>query len=73
MSDEEDIILDDTEEYGARKIRVSGVDVKILAKTVEYCGENGQMVTESYSDYSRKQICNEYATLDDFINKWNSN
>ena len=57
---------------GARKIRVSGVDVKILAKTVEYRGEDGQMVTESYSDYSRKHIRKEYASLDDFISKWNT-
>jgi type I restriction enzyme, R subunit len=57
---------------GARKIRVSGVDVKILAKTVEYRSEDGQMVTESYSDYSRKHIRSEYASLDDFINKWNT-
>jgi type I restriction enzyme, R subunit len=46
------------------------VDVTILAKTVEYLGEDGQMVTESYCDYSRKHICKEYASLDDFINKW---
>ncbi|MEM9280257.1 MAG: DEAD/DEAH box helicase family protein [Verrucomicrobiota bacterium] len=59
-------------EYGTKKIRVSGVDVNILAKTVEYRGEDGQMVTESYSDYSRKHIRNEYASLDDFINKWNT-
>ncbi len=70
--DEDEIIQEDAEEYGTRKVRVSGVDVTILAKTVEYCGEDGQMVTESYSDYSRKHICNEYATLDDFINKWNT-
>ncbi|MDF1740798.1 MAG: DEAD/DEAH box helicase family protein [Verrucomicrobiales bacterium] len=59
-------------EYGSKKIHVSGVEVKILAKTVEYRGDDGQMVTESYADYSRKNILNEYASLDDFINKWNS-
>ena len=30
------------------------------------------MVTESYSDYSRKHIRNEYDSLDDFINHWNA-
>lgn len=59
-------------EYGAKKIQVSGVEVNILTKTVEYRGEDGRMVTESYCDYSRKQIRNEYASLDDFINKWNT-
>jgi type I restriction enzyme R subunit len=57
--------------YGTKKIHVSGVEVSILAETVEYRGEDGQMVTESYRDYSRKHIRNEYASLDDFITKWN--
>lgn len=57
---------------GVKKLRVSGVDVRILAKTVEYRGDDGRMVTESYSDYSRKNIRKEYASLDDFINKWNT-
>lgn len=64
--------LDPDPPGGSRKIRVSGVDVKILAKTVEYRGDDGQMVTESYSDYSRKHIRKEYASLDDFIGKWST-
>ena len=63
---------DDEGGVGVTKIRVSGVDVKILAKRVEYLGPDGQMVTESYRDYSKNQIKNEFASLDDFINKWNS-
>ena len=55
---------------GSKKIHVSGVEVNILAKTVEYRGDDGQMVTESYCDYSRKHIRNEYASLDDFITRW---
>jgi type I restriction enzyme R subunit len=45
--------------------------VKILAKRVEYLGPDGQLITESYKDYSKKQIRSEYASLDDFLNKWN--
>jgi len=56
---------------GVYKVRVSGVDVKILAKRVEYLGEDGQLVTESYRDYSRKYIREEFASLDVFIKKWN--
>lgn len=67
-----DVVNEDPEEYVTKKIRVSGVDVKILLKTVEYRGDDGQMVTESYRDYSRKNILKEYASLDDFINKWNT-
>lgn len=64
---------DEVEEpEGVYKVRVSGVDVRILSERVEYLGEDGRMVTESYRDYSRKNILKEYASLDDFINKWNS-
>ena len=40
-----------TDPEGVYKVRVSGVDVKILAKRVEYLGEDGQLITESYRDY----------------------
>ncbi len=60
------------EESGVYKVQISGVEVRILAKRVEYLGPDGQMVTESYRDYSKNQIQSEYASLDDFISKWNS-
>ena len=60
------------EPEGVYKVRVSGVDVSIVAERVEYLGEDGQMVTESYRDYSRKNIRKEYTSLDEFLNKWNS-
>jgi len=59
-----------SEPPGVYKVRVSGVDVRILSERVEYLGDDGQMVTESYRDYSRNNIRKEYASLDDFINKW---
>lgn len=55
-----------------RKFHVSGVEVRILSERVEFLGEDGQMVTESYRDYSRKNIRKEFASLDDFLQKWNS-
>ena len=60
------------EPEGVYKVRVSGVDVRILAERVEYLGEDGKMVTESYRDYSRKNIRKEFASLDDFIRTWKS-
>lgn len=70
--DLDDIGGETDEPEGVYKVRVSGVDVRILSEKVEYLGEEGQMVTESYKDYSRKNIRKEYTSLDDFINKWNS-
>ena len=63
---------DDDEGSGVKKIVVSGVQVRILSERVEFLAEDGQMVVESYRDYSRKNIRKEYASLDDFLNKWNS-
>jgi type I restriction enzyme R subunit len=63
---------DDDPSPGVRKLHVSGLEVKILAKTVEYRGDDGKMVTESYRDYSRKYIRKEYTSLDDFIKKWSA-
>ncbi|TVZ39355.1 type I restriction enzyme R subunit [Alteromonadaceae bacterium 2753L.S.0a.02] len=55
-----------------KKVVVSGVEVSILSERVEFLGEDGQMVTESYRDYSRKNIRKEYASLDEFLQKWNT-
>ena len=57
---------------GAKKFYVSGLEVHIVAERVEYIGEYGQLVTESYVDYSRKHIRHEYASLDDFLTTWRS-
>jgi type I restriction enzyme R subunit len=65
-------LREDEFEYGSKKIYVSDVEVHILTKTVEYRGEDGHMITESYRDYSRKHIRREYGSLDVFINKWNN-
>lgn len=74
IDDEDHDAIDEGEQasYGSKKLRVSGVDVKILSKHVEYRGEDGQMVTESYRDYSRKNIRKEFASLDEFLTKWKS-
>ncbi len=56
---------------GQQKFHVAGVEVSILAKRVQYRGEDGELVTESYRDYSKKNILKEFASLDDFVNTWN--
>jgi len=61
----------DEDGEGVKKFRVSGVDVKIIAERVEYLGPDGELITESYRNFSRKQIQSEYASLDDFLKRWN--
>ena len=60
---------DDTDE-DVKKFHVSGVDVRIISERVEYVGDDGKMITESYRDYSRNNIRKEFASLDDFLQKW---
>ncbi len=63
---------DEEEASGVTKFRVGGVDVKIIAKRVEFLGPDGKLITESYRDYTRKQIRSEFASLDAFLSKWNA-
>jgi len=60
------------EEPGTYKVRVSGVDARIISERIEYIGPDGNLITESYKDFSRKQIQSEYASLDEFLNHWHS-
>jgi type I restriction enzyme R subunit len=53
-----------------KKYRVRGVEVKILNERVQYYDKDGKLITESLTDYTKRNILNEYATLDAFINVW---
>ena len=63
---------DDEGGEGIQKIRVSGVDARIIDERIEYLGPDGELITESYKDFTRKQIQSEYASLNDFLKRWNS-
>ena len=52
------------------KFRVRGVDVTILNERVQYYDKDGKLITESVTDYSKKNILGEYATLDAFLRAW---
>lgn len=54
------------------KIRVNGVEINIYNEICSYYDKNGKQVTESLKDFSKRSILNEYTSLNDFINKWNS-
>ena len=55
----------------SRKIVVSGVPVRIIAERVEFIGPDGKLITESYREFARKQVQTEFASLNDFIRRWN--
>jgi type I restriction enzyme R subunit len=54
------------------KYRVNDVEVTILNERVQYYDVDGKLITESVTDYSKKNILGEYATLDDFLQAWNT-
>lgn len=54
------------------KIYVNGVDVTILISRELYFDVNGRLITKSLKDYTREIIKGKYASLDDFLNTWNS-
>lgn len=53
-----------------KKFYVKGVEVKIINERVLYYDNDGKLITESIKDYSKRNILNEYATLEEFIHFW---
>jgi len=54
------------------KYYIRGKPVIVLTERVEYLDDNGKLVTESLRDYSRKTIRQHYASLDEFLRRWNA-
>ncbi len=54
------------------KVFVNGVDVSILNERVQILDANGKLITGSLKDYTKAQVHKEFATLDDFLNRWNN-
>ncbi|MCL2187240.1 MAG: DEAD/DEAH box helicase family protein [Defluviitaleaceae bacterium] len=54
------------------KYRVNDVEVTIINERVQYYDKDGKLITESVTDYSKKNILGGYATLDVFLRDWNA-
>jgi type I restriction enzyme R subunit len=66
--------LDSNNERASTRVihTVSGKEVAIIGDTVRIMGADGKLITESLTDYTRKNILGEYATLDEFLQTWSS-
>nr|WP_303740822.1 DEAD/DEAH box helicase family protein [Lutispora saccharofermentans] len=53
------------------KYYVNDVPVKVIHERVYYYDKDGKLITESLISYTRKNIKNEFKTLDEFLIKWN--
>ena len=45
--------------------------VTVLQKHVQYLDKNGNLITESLTDYTKRNVRSQYATLDAFLTAWN--
>ncbi len=46
--------------------------VKVIGDQTQYLDENGNLITTSLKDYTKKNILGKYATLDNFLQDWNA-
>lgn len=65
-----DIGIDDGDTE-VRKYYVNNIPVSVVHERVQYYGKDGKLITESLKDYSKKNIKEEFSSLDEFIEKWN--
>jgi len=54
------------------KYYINGVNVSVLNERIQHMDSSGKLITGSLKDYTRKKVREQYQTLDDFLNKWNS-
>lgn len=65
-----DVIDESDGEYKPKKYYVGDVCVKVLSERVQYVDKDGKLITESLIDYTKKNILQQYARLDDFLKRW---
>ena len=53
------------------KVYVNGIDVTILVSRDLSFDKNGKPITQKLTDYTKQLLTEKYATLGDFLNKWN--
>ena len=54
-----------------RKYYVDDVEVEVVNERVKYYTPEGDPVTKSLTDYTRENVREQFASLDDFLKRWN--
>ena len=67
-----DVTPDPPQKGGRYKIYVDGVRASIVAERVSYVDQYGKLITESLRDFTKKALKRRFASLDDFLRRWNS-
>ncbi|PXX17831.1 type I restriction enzyme R subunit [Nitrosomonas ureae] len=60
------------EEPSPKRIKyvMGDVTVHVIAERVQYYGPEGKLITESLKDYTRQTVRKDYASLDEFLQRW---
>ena len=62
----------DQQTPGAKRYYVDDVPVVVATERVQYLDADGNLITESLRDYTRKTVKKTYRSLDAFLNAWNN-
>ena len=54
------------------KVYVNGVDVSVLVSREMYFDQHGKPITTSLKDHTKEIITKKFASLDDFLKRWNA-
>ncbi len=55
-----------------RKVYVDGIEAAIVAERIQYLDQEGKLVTESLRDFARRTLRKRFASLDDFLGRWDT-
>jgi type I restriction enzyme R subunit len=59
------------ERMSFKKVVVNGVDVSVLVSRELSFDRDGKLITRKLTDYTKEIVTERFATLDEFLNKWN--
>ena len=55
---------------GTRKVYVDGIEATIVAERALYLDKSGKLITESLRDFTKRALRKRFASLDDFLRRW---
>ena len=56
--------------YKKTKYMLGGTKVTVGQKHIQYLDKDGNLITESLIDYTKRNVRNQYASMDEFLNAW---
>ncbi|UJP63515.1 EcoAI/FtnUII family type I restriction enzme subunit R [Mongoliitalea daihaiensis] len=66
-----DILIHEPDpDFEPKKYYVNDVEVSVINQRIQYFGADGRLITESLKDYTRKNIDQNFSSLDVFIQRW---